>query len=86
MGTMDRYSRDEVQRILKVSAKQLNQWDRLHLVSMQEEQGKRYYDFSDLIGLRTVKKINGAGNSGAPAGPCRGRAARRAFAREHAAE
>ena len=57
MGTMDRYSRDEVQRLLNVSAKQLDQWDRLHLVSAQEEQGKSYYDFSDLIGLRTVKKL-----------------------------
>jgi tetratricopeptide (TPR) repeat protein len=57
MNTRDRYTTADVQRILSVSAKQLNQWDRLHLVSPQEEQGKSYYDFRDLIGLRTVKQL-----------------------------
>jgi len=57
MNTRDRYTTADVQRILSVSAKQLSQWDRLHLVSPQEEQGKSYYDFRDLIGLRTVKQL-----------------------------
>jgi tetratricopeptide (TPR) repeat protein len=57
MSTRDRFTTAEVQRILSVSAKQLNQWDRLHLVSPQEEKGKNYYDFRDLIGLRTVKQL-----------------------------
>src|SRR5882724_4410764 len=57
MNTRDRFTTADVQRILSVSAKQLNQWNRLHLVSPQQEQGNSYYDFRDLIGLRTVKQL-----------------------------
>ena len=57
MGTSDRFSRDEVQRILSLSGKQLDYWDRLQLVPARKEQGNRFYDFRDLIGLRTVKQL-----------------------------
>jgi len=57
MGTTDRFSRDEVERILELTPKQLDYWDRLHLVPSQKEQGNRFYDFRDLIGLRTVKQL-----------------------------
>jgi tetratricopeptide (TPR) repeat protein len=57
MGATDRFSPEDVQRILGLSAKQLDQWDRLRLVSPQKEQGSRFYDFRDLIGLRTVKQL-----------------------------
>ncbi|HET7150989.1 MAG TPA: tetratricopeptide repeat protein [Candidatus Acidoferrum sp.] len=57
MGTTDRFSRDEVQRILGLSPKQLDYWDRLELVSARNDQGKRFYDFRDLIALRTVKQL-----------------------------
>jgi len=57
MGTTDRFSRDEVQRILGLSPKQLDYWDRLELVSSRKDQGNRFYDFRDLIALRTVKKL-----------------------------
>src|SRR5262252_8248695 len=57
MGTTDRFSRDEVQRILGLSPKQLDYWDRLELVSARNEQGTRFYDFRDLIALRTVKQL-----------------------------
>jgi tetratricopeptide (TPR) repeat protein len=57
MGTTDRYSPEDVQRILGLTSKQLEYWDRLRLVSPQTKEGARYYDFRDLIGLRTVKQL-----------------------------
>jgi len=57
MGSTDRFSPDEVQRILGLTEKQLDYWERLRLVSPRKEQGIRYYDFRDLIGLRTVKQL-----------------------------
>src|SRR5215475_13499013 len=57
MGTANRFSPDEVQRILELTPKQLDYWDRLRLVSAHKEGGDRFYDFRDLIGLRTVKQL-----------------------------
>jgi tetratricopeptide (TPR) repeat protein len=57
MGATDRYSPDEVQRILGLTGKQLDYWDRLSLVSARKEKGAHFYDFRDLIGLRTVKQL-----------------------------
>jgi tetratricopeptide (TPR) repeat protein len=57
MGAADRYSPEDVQRILGLSGKQLDYWDRLRLVSPRKELGIRFYDFRDLIGLRTVKQL-----------------------------
>ena len=57
MGSTDRFSPDEVQRILGLTEKQLDYWERLRLVSPRKEKGIRYYDFRDLIGLRTVKQL-----------------------------
>ena len=57
MGSTDRFSPEEVQRILGLTGKQLDYWDRLRLVSSRKEQGNRFYDFGDLIGLRTVKQL-----------------------------
>jgi tetratricopeptide (TPR) repeat protein len=57
MGTTDRFSPEEVQRILGLNEKQLEYWERLRLVSPHKESGNRFYDFRDLIGLRTVKQL-----------------------------
>src|SRR5467141_4675950 len=57
MGATDTFSAEDVQRILALTAKQLDYWDRLRLVSPRKEEGKRFYDFRDLIGLRTVKQL-----------------------------
>lgn len=57
MGATDRFSTEDVQRIVGLTAKQLEYWDRLRLVSPRKEQGNRFYDFRDLIGLRTVKQL-----------------------------
>ena len=64
MGKTDRFSRDEVQRILDLTSKQLEYWDRLRLVPSRKELGNRFYDFRDLIGLRTVKQLT---ENGVPA-------------------
>jgi tetratricopeptide (TPR) repeat protein len=57
MGATDRFSAEDVQRIVGLTAKQLEYWDRLRLVSPRKEEGNRFYDFRDLIGLRTVKQL-----------------------------
>ena len=57
MGATDRFSPEEVQRILGLNGKQLEYWERLRLISPRKESGNRYYDFRDLIGLRTVKQL-----------------------------
>lgn len=57
MGPTDRFSPEEVQRIVGLTEKQLEYWERLQLVSPQKEGTSRYYDFRDLISLRTVKKL-----------------------------
>ncbi len=57
MSPTDRFSPEEVQRILGLTAKQLEYWDRLRLVSPRKEQGNRFYDFGNLIGLRTIKQL-----------------------------
>ena len=57
MGATDRFSSEDVQRIVGLTAKQLESWDRLGLVSPRAEAGVRFYDFRDLISLRTVKQL-----------------------------
>jgi len=57
MGATDTFSTEDVQRIVGLTAKQLDYWDRLRLVSPRKGQGNRFYDFRDLIGLRTVKQL-----------------------------
>jgi tetratricopeptide (TPR) repeat protein len=57
MGAMDRFSPEDVQRIVGLTGKQLDYWDRLRLVSPRKEEGSRFYDFRDLIALRTVKQL-----------------------------
>jgi len=57
MGATDRFRPEEVQRILALTGKQLDYWDRLSLISPKKDQGDRFYDFRDLIGLRTVKQL-----------------------------
>jgi tetratricopeptide (TPR) repeat protein len=64
MGPTDRFSPDEVQRILGLTDKQLDYWDRLRLVCPRREKGIRSYDFRDLIGLRTIKQLS---ENGVPA-------------------
>ena len=57
MGTTERFTRREVQRILDVTEKQVDYWERLGLVSPRKGRGEKFYDFRDLISLRTAKQL-----------------------------
>ena len=57
MSAKDRFSSEDVQRVLGLTGKQLEYWDRLRLVSPRKDLGNRFYDFRDLISLRTVKQL-----------------------------
>ncbi len=57
MGATDRFDPEDVQRILGLTRKQLDYWARLRLVSPRGGQDANYYDFRDLIGLRTIKQL-----------------------------
>jgi tetratricopeptide (TPR) repeat protein len=63
MGATERFSAADVQRILGLTRKQLDSWDRLGLVSPQGSDPARFYNFRDLIGLRTVKQLLESGVS-----------------------
>ncbi|MDP9146411.1 MAG: tetratricopeptide repeat protein [Acidobacteriota bacterium] len=53
----DRFSRVEFQRILDVTDKQLSYWEKLRLVSPRKSGLEKFYDFRDLITLRTAKQL-----------------------------
>ena len=57
MGATDRFTRSEFQRLLDVSDKQLAYWERLRLVSPRKGGSEKFYDFRDLISLRTAKQL-----------------------------
>ena len=48
---MTRYSRQDVLRILHISARQLQGWERASLISSQES-----YGFAELAQLRTLRE------------------------------
>ncbi len=53
----DRFTRGEVQRIVDVTAKQLDYWEKLRLVEPRKSGLDKFYDFRDLISLRTAKQL-----------------------------
>lgn len=57
MNTTDRFTRSEVQRIVDVTAKQLDHWEKLRLVAPRKSGVEKFYDFRDLISLRTAKQL-----------------------------
>jgi tetratricopeptide (TPR) repeat protein len=63
MGATERFSPADVQRILGLTGKQLDSWDRLGLVSPKGNPASPYYDFRDLIGFRTIKQLLESGVS-----------------------
>jgi tetratricopeptide (TPR) repeat protein len=52
-----RYTRREVGRILGVEPSRLRYWERLRLVSPQSRWGERFYNFGDLVALRTIQRL-----------------------------
>lgn len=57
MGATHRFTRSEFQRLLDVTEKQLSYWERLRLVSPHKNGVEKFYDFRDLISLRTAKQL-----------------------------
>src|SRR5258706_14693264 len=57
MAATDRFTRREFQRILDVTDKQLNYWERLQLVTPRKGGAEKSYDFRDLIALRAAKQL-----------------------------
>jgi DNA-binding transcriptional MerR regulator len=57
MGTTDRFTRRDFARILDVTDKQLSYWEKLRLVPPRKRGAGKFYDFRDLISLRTAKQL-----------------------------
>jgi tetratricopeptide (TPR) repeat protein len=57
MGAADQFTREEFQRILDISEKQLSYWEKLRLISPRKLGAGKIYDFRDLISLRTAKQL-----------------------------
>jgi tetratricopeptide (TPR) repeat protein len=59
MGATERFTRREFLRILDVTDKQLTYWEKLRLVVPRKTGSgdEKFYDFRDLISLRTAKQL-----------------------------
>jgi tetratricopeptide (TPR) repeat protein len=57
LGLVQRYTRREVGRILGVNPSRLRYWERLELVRPQARWGERFYNFGDLVALRTLQRL-----------------------------
>ncbi len=52
-----RYTRKEVGRILGLEPNRLRYWERLRLVRPEARWGERFYNFGDLVALRSLQRI-----------------------------
>ena len=56
--TLDqRYSRSEVERMTGATRRQLNHWARLGLVRPRSRWGERFFSFSDLVAVETLRRL-----------------------------
>jgi tetratricopeptide (TPR) repeat protein len=53
----ERYTRNEAERIVGVTGRQLRYWERLHLLHPSTRWGERFYSFSDLVAIETIKRL-----------------------------
>ena len=51
------YTRNEVERMMGVSRRELDYWTRLRLVLPRARWGERFFNFSDLVALETIKRL-----------------------------
>jgi tetratricopeptide (TPR) repeat protein len=56
-GLAQRYTRRDVGRILGVNPSRLRYWERLRLVRPRARWGERFYNFGDLVALRTLQRL-----------------------------
>jgi tetratricopeptide (TPR) repeat protein len=52
-----RFTRDEVVRMLGVTRRQLDYWSRLRLITPDARWGERFFTFTDLVALETLKRM-----------------------------
>jgi tetratricopeptide (TPR) repeat protein len=52
-----RYTRNEVKRMMGVTRRELDYWTRLRLVLPRARWGERFFNFSDLVALETIKRL-----------------------------
>jgi tetratricopeptide (TPR) repeat protein len=52
-----RYTRNEVERMMGVSRRELDYWTRLRLVLPRARWGEKFFNFSDLVALETIKRL-----------------------------
>jgi tetratricopeptide (TPR) repeat protein len=52
-----RYTRSEVERMTGISRRELDYWTRLRLVLPRARWGERFFNFSDLVALETIKRL-----------------------------
>lgn len=53
----NRYTRSEVERMIGVSRRELDYWTRLRLVLPSTRWGERFFSFSDLVAIQTIKGL-----------------------------
>jgi tetratricopeptide (TPR) repeat protein len=53
-----RYTESEVRRMLGIESRQLTYWTRLRLVAPRSRWGTRFYSFSDLVSLETIRRLS----------------------------
>ncbi|MFZ0333331.1 MAG: tetratricopeptide repeat protein [Candidatus Acidiferrales bacterium] len=53
----ERFTQREVSRIVGVDARRLRYWHRLRLVVPESRWGEHFYNFTDLVALRSIKTI-----------------------------
>lgn len=51
------YTRSEVERMMGVTRRELDYWTRLRLVFPKARWGERFFNFSDLVALETIKRL-----------------------------
>lgn len=51
------YTRNEVERMMGVTRRELEYWTRLRLVLPKARWGERFFNFSDLVALETIKRL-----------------------------
>ena len=57
IGLDHRYTRSEVERMMGITRRELNYWIRLRLVFPRARWGERFFNFSDLVALETIKRL-----------------------------
>ena len=57
MGTSEHFTRADVLRILNISERQLGKWEKMQFVPSLSAGSKDFYDFRDLISVRTAKQL-----------------------------